>query len=141
MPPHSAKVSGPPSGMIRVRAQGGVVPAFTVDLVPQTPVKIVSPTRETKVGARDLSVSWTADPTAEFVVVWVMALEKEIQCSVKSGNVLTIPAALMASVLDDERTSGISLWVYAGKSTKVDVGDYRVRVQHSSSTFTSLWKE
>lgn len=139
--PTAAAAKGPAAGMIHVRARGGVVPAFSVDLVSQSPVGIVSPAARSKVGARDLSISWTADPEADFVLVMLGSFEKEVRCAVTQGNVVTVPAALMKSVLDDERSNAIGLTLYAGKSTKLDVGDYRVHVQHSTSVMTTLLKE
>jgi hypothetical protein len=135
------EVAGPASGAIRFRARGGAVPAFSVDLVPQVPVKVVSPAIASKVGPRDLSVSWTSDPAADLTLVVVTALTKEIRCAATKGNELTIPAALMTEVLDDEMADSVDLMVYTGKSATLDVGDYRVRVQHDSSMYIYLLKE
>jgi hypothetical protein len=59
---------------------------------------------------------------------------------VTKGNELTVPAALMSDLLDGVKDN-IRVMVLAGKATHVDVGDYRVRVQHNSSVFVDVVKE
>ena len=82
----SGSAEGPASGTIHVRAHGGTVPAFTVDLPAQTPLLLVSPTPGATIGARDLKVSWTSDPNADFAIVVVDGVDKEVRCSVPTDG-------------------------------------------------------
>ena len=47
----------------------------------------------------------------------------------------------MTGLLDGVKSETVQLMVYAGKATNVDVGDYRVRIQHNSSVRLQLPKE
>ena len=137
----SGSAEGPASGTIHVRAHGGTVPAFTVDLPAQTPLLLVSPTPGATIGARDLKVSWTSDPNADFAIVVVDGVDKEVRCSVPTGNEITIPESMMASLLAAPNSEGAQLAVYTAKAARVDVGDHRVRVNHGASFFVGLLKE
>jgi hypothetical protein len=134
-----AYTEGHATGVIRIHAGGGDVPAFDAELPALSPVRVLSPAPNAPVGGRDLPVSWTFDGEDVPAIVYLQTGGKNVRCVATKGRELTIPAAVIDEALP---TPGVArLMVFTIRTVNVDAGDYRIAISHNTSTHVEVTRE
>lgn len=100
---------------------------------------MLSPTTATKVGARDLAISWSIDDADLQSVVNVSTFTRDVRCYAGKAREVVIPAALMTQLLATD--GDVHVIVLTARTVDVTAGDYRIAVSHDASTHVDVQRE